>query len=88
MRTALALVGLAALVIGCTSPEATRMRAGGAGADVGNRTPIVHIHEGAQPFWDTPERLGKDVGMRDLESARQAHILTRDPAASPATGRR
>ena len=32
-----AWVVLAALCLGCTSPEATRTRAGGPGADVGNR---------------------------------------------------
>jgi len=48
---------IVALVVGaaaCSSPEATRMRAGGPGADVGNRKPVVSLHEGAQPFWKTP----------------------------------
>ena len=77
MRAAAAIAAVAALVAGCSSPEATRMRAGGAGADVGNRGSVVTIHEGARPYWDTPERLHKDVGMRDLDSARHADTLTR-----------
>jgi hypothetical protein len=46
----LALLGLAA----CTSPEATRQRAGGAGADVGNRRPSLELHAGNQPYAGTP----------------------------------
>ena len=86
MRVGVAVVAAAAVVVGCSSPEATRMRAGGPGADVGNRTPIVEIHDGAHPYWETPERLQKDVGMRDLGPAYHADRKTRDPAASPATG--
>ena len=37
-------------MLGCTSPETTRTRGGGPGADVGNRREIVRMHEGAQPF--------------------------------------
>jgi len=50
--TALAAVALAALVA-CTSPEATRQRAGGPGADVGNHG-RVELHEGARPYAGTP----------------------------------
>ena len=56
----------------CTSPEATRTRAGGPGGDIGNRTPIVETREGSRPYWKTPSRLAKDVGMDEA------------PAASPA----
>jgi hypothetical protein len=49
--TSLALAGLLA---GCGSPEATRTRAGGRGADVGNRGPVVVFHDGADPYWHTP----------------------------------
>jgi hypothetical protein len=45
------------------------MRAGGPGADVGNRTDVVRLHEGANPFWKTP-RVG--VQGPPLEPARQA----------------
>lgn len=53
MRTAVLL--LAALV-GCSSPEAARTRGGGPGADVGNRKPVVEMHEGAEPYHATPCR--------------------------------
>jgi hypothetical protein len=47
-------LGLAA----CTSPEATRMRAGGPGADVGNHGRVVELHGGSNPFWHTPRVPG------------------------------
>jgi hypothetical protein len=50
----LALIGL---VAACTSPEATRVRAGGPGADPGNRDEVVRTHDGSQPYYRTP-RLG------------------------------
>jgi formate-dependent nitrite reductase membrane component NrfD len=46
-------VGLVAATTGCSSPEATRMRSGGPGADPGNRGPIVRMHEGSEPYHDT-----------------------------------
>jgi hypothetical protein len=39
----------------CTSPETGRSRGGGPGADVGNRTKIVQMHEGSKPFERTPK---------------------------------
>ena len=63
--TTFALVALTA----CTSPEATRLRAGGPGGDIGNRTPIVDTHGSSHPFWKTPSRLAKDVGMDDAAAA-------------------
>ena len=54
-RTAtIAFLALAMLLTGCTSPEATRTRASGPGADVGNRQSVVEIHDGADPYWHTP----------------------------------
>ena len=44
-------------VAACSSPEASRKRGGGAGADPGNRDAIVEIHEGAEPYHDTPCRM-------------------------------
>lgn len=44
-------VGAAA---GCRSPEAARVRGGGPGADVGNRTPVVEMHAGSRPYHQTP----------------------------------
>lgn len=45
---------LAAALAGCASPEAQRIRGGGPGADVGNRGPVVVLHEGAEPYYETP----------------------------------
>ena len=76
-------VGLAAAA--CTSPESTRLRSGGPGADPGNRTGVVRIHEGAEPYWKTPKRLADRV-QAPAAVARQADRLSRgqhDPAASP-----
>jgi hypothetical protein len=52
MRHVIALLALTALAA-CTSPEATRQRAGGPGADVGNRG-AVELHAGADPYAKTP----------------------------------
>jgi formate-dependent nitrite reductase membrane component NrfD len=54
---AVAVLLVALAVTGCTSPEATRMRAGGNGADVGNVGKVVEMHEGSRPYWDTPELI-------------------------------
>ena len=70
----LALVGAAVFALACSSPEATRLRAGGAGADVANRGAVVRMHEGSQPYWRTPR--GSVVGP-SLEPARQADRLSR-----------
>ena len=59
MRRSRALKGgvcalVAAGLIACSSPEAERSRGGGPGADVGNRGRVVHMHEGAEPYYSTP----------------------------------
>jgi len=51
----IALVTLLLCLCGCGSPETTRTRGGGPGADVGNRTATVRMHEGARPFDKTPK---------------------------------
>ena len=61
-------------LVACTSPEATRTR-GGAGADVGNRTKIVRMHEGADPFAKTPKKIPSQGAP--LEGARHADQLSR-----------
>jgi hypothetical protein len=55
-RSALAgaLLALLAAVAACASPEATRSRGGGPGADVRNWGRPVEFHAGAQPYHDTP----------------------------------
>jgi hypothetical protein len=60
---------------GCVSPEPTRTRGGGPGADVGNRTKVVEMHEGARPFEQTPQII--DAEHPPLETARQADQLSR-----------
>jgi hypothetical protein len=45
------------LAAACTSPEAGRQRGGEPGADPGNRDAIVEIHQGAEPYHDTPCRM-------------------------------
>jgi hypothetical protein len=63
-----ALVTVVALSLAaCTSPEATRMRAGGPGADVGNRGE-VELHGGSQPYYATPKIL-PNVRAGDSASA-------------------
>ena len=71
----LALLLTSAALAGCASPEATRTRGGGPGADVGNRSRDVKMHEGSQPYWKTPARI--EGNHPPLESARQAQALSR-----------
>lgn len=68
------LIGCIA-VAGCASPEDTRTRGGDRGADVGNRPKIVKMHDGSEPYWKTPRRIG--VNHPPLEPARQAEQLSR-----------
>jgi hypothetical protein len=57
MRRLALIAALLVLLGACTSPEATRQRAGGAGADVGNRGDSVDLHAGADPYWRTPAAM-------------------------------
>jgi hypothetical protein len=43
----IALVGFSFYFAACSSPETTRTRGGGPGADVGNRDKFVQMHEGS-----------------------------------------
>jgi hypothetical protein len=67
-----------ALVSGCVavSPETTRTRGDGPGADVGNRREVVELHEGSDPFWKVPDRIPGEQHP-PLASARQAQQLSR-----------
>ncbi|HYE90891.1 MAG TPA: hypothetical protein VEA38_07730 [Terriglobales bacterium] len=72
---ALTLAGALALAA-CTSPETTRLRAGGQGADVGNRpADVLNMHEGSRPFHRTPRVAG--VRGPSLDEASQADRLSR-----------
>ena len=90
MRRLLVLGLVVIATVACTSPESTRLRAGGPGADPGNRRQVVRMHEGSDPYWRTPQRINRrDEAPTD--TARQADRLSRgapEPAASPTGGRR
>jgi hypothetical protein len=70
------LLGGCAAVAACASPETTRTRGGGPGADVGNRRQTVKLHEGSDPFWKTPNRIPGEQHP-PLAPARQAQQLSR-----------
>jgi hypothetical protein len=65
-RRAIVALLVAGSGLGCTSPEATRTRGGGPGADVGNhpRGP-VELHAGARMYSGTPT-AGKGIGEHAL----------------------
>jgi hypothetical protein len=60
---------------GCSSPETTRTRGGGPGADSGNRDKIVRTHEGSRPFEKTPRLI--PTKHPPLDPASQADQLSR-----------
>jgi hypothetical protein len=62
-------------LIGCASPETKRMRGGGPGADMGNRTKFVQMHEGSKPFEKTPTII--PTKHPPLAPASQANDLSR-----------
>ena len=65
-----------AITTACTSPEATRSRGSGAGADVGNRNDPVLMHEGSNPYQDTPRLLRTEPAP--LDAATHADRLSRE----------
>jgi hypothetical protein len=69
------LVALLFYLAACTSPETARSRGGGPGADVGNRTKFVQMHEGSKPFEKTPKIIS--AKHPPLDSASQANQLSR-----------
>ena len=70
-----ALIAACLTLAGCASPEATRTRGGGAGADTGNRPANVKMHEGSRQYWETPVVI--PGASPSLEPARQAQQLSR-----------
>lgn len=60
---------------GCTSPETTRTRGGDAGADIGNRSDVVRMHEGSRPYEGTPKIISAE--HPSLEGARHASQFNR-----------
>ncbi len=76
MNLALALLLIACAVLtACESPENERRRGSGPGADIGNRGKVVEMHEGSQPFWETPQIIS--TKHPPLEPAPQADELSR-----------
>jgi hypothetical protein len=55
----LVLFAFGAVAVAC-SPEATRARDGGPGADVGNRHGTVELHGSLDPYYKVP-RVGEAV---------------------------
>jgi hypothetical protein len=76
MRFALVtVVALVFYLVACASPETTRTRGGGPGADVGNRAKFVQMHEGSSPFEKTPKIIS--AKHPPLGPASQADQLSR-----------
>jgi hypothetical protein len=73
--TAITLIALLCFLAGCTSPETARSRGGGPGADIGNRTKFVQMHEGSKPFEGTPKIIS--TKHPPLGPASQADQLSR-----------
>jgi hypothetical protein len=76
--SARALLGAAillAILTACESPEASRARGGGPGADVGNHGRVADMHAGSWMFYRTPDKIGGRGP--DLEPARQSQRLSR-----------
>ena len=71
----ISLVMLLLCLSACGSPETTRTRGGGPGADVGNRTSSVRMHEGSRPFDKTPKVIV--ARPPSLEPASHADQLSR-----------
>jgi hypothetical protein len=77
-------LGLMIVALGaCTSPEATRTRAGGPGADTANRGRAVEMHEGSQPYWNTRRWLSDEVTNPDGGAGAEGAARGATPAASP-----
>src|SRR5262249_5195433 len=70
MRGVLSLLRAIAALAACRSPEETRQRAGGPGADVGNRGG-VELHAGANPYARTPVVLPRPESGEVAASPRE-----------------
>jgi len=69
------LLLLTLLLTACSSPEANRVRGGGPGADIGNRSGAIETHAGSAPYWQTPKLIGGETPP--LEMAQHARQGTR-----------
>ena len=70
-----------ALAAACTSPEATRQRAGCPGGDTGYRGAQVLLHGGSEPYWRTPRRLAEPLAAPAVAARPEPRPGV--PAASP-----
>jgi hypothetical protein len=68
-------IGTALLLLGCESPEVKRTRGGGRGADLGHRDRNVDMHEGADPYYQTPQLI--DSRYARAGNAKNSDRLTR-----------
>ena len=71
-RRVLVAIMLTGSLLACNSPEATRTRGGGPGADVGNRG-SVELHGSSEIYYGTPMRItaaarGTDTSRRGAQS--------------------
>jgi hypothetical protein len=71
----ISLIVLFLFIVACASPETTRTRGGGPGADMGNRNKFVQMHEGSRPFESTPKLI--PAKHPPLNPATQADKLSR-----------
>ena len=60
---------------GCVSPESTRVRGGGPGADPLNHAQVMKMHEGSSQYWKTPLLIDDEYPA--LEPAEQARQMSR-----------
>ena len=59
----------------CVSPESTRARGGGPGADPLNHADVVRMHEGSSQYWRTPLLIDDEYPV--LEPAQHARQMSR-----------
>ena len=71
LRVRLAIAALVAALVGCSSPEATRVRGEGPGADVGNRNGTVQLHSGPSVYYRTPTE-GPGIGQAGVPGGSRA----------------
>ena len=77
------VLACAVFVAACESPEATRTRGGGPGADPGNRPAQVKMHEGSYQYWETPVLIPAE--HPPLEPAQQARELSLERDSQPSS---
>lgn len=88
MTRRLSIVMAGALIAGCGSPEATRQRGGGAGADINNRPAQVKMHEGSQQYYETPVLIpAQGPPLAPSEQARYLSLPSTGATQTPADGR-